>query len=69
MLAPDGVSWLFGFHHLPLAEGLNTRRAFMAPLTFVDRHDGRGDVWVQPILVHVNNSRVVVASPPAAVGR
>ena len=59
VLGPDGDSLYFVFHHMRPSDGSSSpRRAFMAPLAFVDVGDGRGDVWVRPVLPSVD------AAPP-----
>lgn len=56
ILGADGSTWYFSFHHLAPKSGAGPRRAFLAPITFVDIGDGRGDVWVQPILPPVDRN-------------
>ena len=49
---PDGT-WMFGFHHdaIPLTH----RDTYVAPITFVDRNDSLGDVWIMPIFPDVSS--------------
>lgn len=56
ILGPDGVTWYFSFHHLAPKAGSAPRRAFLAPITFVDLRDGRGNIWIQPVLPPVDSN-------------
>lgn len=56
VLGQDGETWFYSFHHLTPKSGIGPRRAFLAPIQFVDLRDGRGDVWIQPILPPVNSA-------------
>ena len=60
---PD-APWFFGFHHNYGSVGYaDPRTAWIAPITFVDMHDGRGDVWIRPIQP-INPHRGQSSPPP-----
>lgn len=44
-----GGRWFFSMHRNNAPNAVSPRLAWIAPITFVDKGDGLGDVWIRPI--------------------